>query len=88
MFFAESRSTFFSYRDPSYVLFLLSTDGKIEHTLCNLKILIMSMSIQNPCASEEINCFKVKLFCISSYTKYMRHARKAGSSTAIKYSKV
>lgn len=77
-----------SPRDPSHVFCHVYTAGKFELVLCNLKTLITSMSIQNPCASEEINCFKVKLFCISLYTKYMLYANKAGSSIAIKYLKV
>lgn len=88
MLFLESRSTFLCPRDPSHIFLQLYCDRKIEHALCNLKTQIMSTSIQNPCASEEINCFKVKLFCISLYTKYKLHAQKAGSSTAIKYLKV
>lgn len=88
MLFLERRSPSLLPRDPSHIFIQLYADGKIEHALCNLKTLIMSTSIQNPCASEEINCFKVELFCISLYTKYMLHAKKAGSSTAIKYLKV
>lgn len=53
-FFLESNSAFLSPRDPSHIFFHLYTDGKIEHIFCNLKTLIMSMSIQNPRAQKRL----------------------------------
>lgn len=63
--FLERRRPFLSHRTSSQVFFWLYADGRTGHALCNLKTLIMSTSIQNLCASEGINYFKVKL-CSSS----------------------